>query len=82
MIEKKSLDKAKEDLVEASYYWEMFHSEVCWKGKLSIVTKMLGRLKSESAKIEASKENIRMCVIDWDGNNSQSLGLTKERSDQ
>jgi hypothetical protein len=28
MIEKKSLDKAKEDLVEAFYYWEMFHLEV------------------------------------------------------
>ena len=63
MIEKKSLDKAKEDLVEASYYWEMFHSEVCWKGNLSIVSKMLGRLKSESAKLEALKENIRMRVI-------------------
>jgi len=53
----------KEDLVEASYYWEMFHSEVCWKGNLSIVSKMLGRLKSESAKLEALKENIRMRVI-------------------
>ncbi len=28
-IEKKSLEKAKEALVEASYYWEMYHSEVC-----------------------------------------------------
>jgi hypothetical protein len=63
MIEKKSLDKAKEDLVEASYYWEMFHSEVCWKGKPSVVTKMLDRLKSETAKMEALKENIRMRVI-------------------
>jgi hypothetical protein len=63
MIEKKSLEKAKEDLVEASYYWEMYHSEVCWKGKQSIVQKMLGRLKSESAKLEALKENIRMHVI-------------------
>ena len=60
MIEKKSLDKAKEDLVEASYYWEMYNSDVCWKGKQSIVGKMLGRLKLESAKLEALKENIRM----------------------
>jgi hypothetical protein len=29
MIEKKSLERAKEDFVEASYYWEMYHSEVC-----------------------------------------------------
>ena len=63
MIEKKSLDKAKEDLVKASYYWEMFNSELCWKGKQSVVTKMLGRLKSGSAKMEALKENIRMRVI-------------------
>ncbi len=63
MIKKKSLDKAKEGLVEASYYWEMFHSKVCWKGKQSVVQKMLGRLKSESAKLEALKENIRMHVI-------------------
>jgi hypothetical protein len=26
MIARKNLDKAKEDLIEASYYWEMFHS--------------------------------------------------------
>jgi hypothetical protein len=47
-IENKSLDKAKEGLIEASYYWEMFHSKVCWRGKQSVVAKMLGRLKSES----------------------------------
>ncbi len=29
MIEKKSLEKAKGGLVEASYYWEMYHSDVC-----------------------------------------------------
>ena len=63
MIEKKSLDKAKEELVEASYYWEMYNSDVCWKGQQSIVRKMLGRLKSDSAKLEALKENIRMRVI-------------------
>jgi hypothetical protein len=39
------------------------HSDVCWKGKHSIVHKMLGRLKSESAKLEALKENIRMQVV-------------------
>jgi hypothetical protein len=63
MIEKKGLEKMKEDLVEASYYWEMYHSDVCWKGKQSIVRKMLGWLTSESAKLEAPKENLRMHVI-------------------
>ena len=41
----------------------MFHSKVCWKGKQSVVQKMFGRLKVESAKLEALKENIRMRVI-------------------
>jgi hypothetical protein len=63
MIEKKSLEKAKKDLVEASYYWEMYHSDVCWKGKQTIVGKMLVWLKSELAKFKALKENIRMHVI-------------------
>ena len=41
----------------------MYNSDVCWKGQQSIVKKMLGRLKSDSAKLEALKENIRMRVI-------------------
>ena len=62
-IEKKSLGKAEEALVEASYYWDMYFSDVCWKGKQSIVKTMLARLRSESAKVEALKENIRMRVL-------------------
>ena len=41
MIEKKGLEKAKVDLVEVTYYWEMYHSDICWKGKQSIIRKML-----------------------------------------
>jgi hypothetical protein len=63
MIEKKSLDKAQEDLVEASYYWEMYNSDICWKGKLRIVGIMLGQLKLELAKLKALKEKIRVHVI-------------------
>jgi hypothetical protein len=44
----------------------MYHSEVCWKGRVCIVQRMLGRLKLESAKLEALKENIRMHDIDLD----------------
>ena len=32
MIEKKSLEKAEEALIEASYYWDMYFLDVCWKG--------------------------------------------------
>ncbi len=62
-IEKKRSKKAKESLVKASYYWEIYYSDVCLKGKHSIFCKMFGGLKSESAKLEALKENIRMQVI-------------------
>ncbi len=61
--QRENLEKAKEDHVEVSYYWEMYHSEVYWKGMVCIVQKMLGWLKLESAKLEALKENIRMHVI-------------------
>ena len=63
MIKKKSLEKAEEALIEASYYWDMCFSDVCWNGKQSIVKTMLARLRSESAKVEALKENIRMRVL-------------------
>mgnify|MGYP006196441921 FL=1 len=63
MIKKKSLEKAEEALIEASYYWDMYFSDVCWKGKQSIVKTMLARLRSESTKVEALKENIRMRVL-------------------
>jgi len=63
MIEKKSLGKAEEALVEASYYWDMYFSDVCWKGKQSIVRIMLARLRSELAKVEALKENMRIRVL-------------------
>ena len=36
MIEKKSLGKAEEALVEALYYWDMYFLDVCWKGKQRI----------------------------------------------
>ncbi len=55
MIEKKSLGKAEEALVEASYYWDMYFLDVCWKGKQSIAKTMLERLQLESAKVGCSK---------------------------
>ena len=41
----------------------LLFSDVCWKGKQSIVKTILARLRSESAKVEALKENIRMRVL-------------------
>ena len=62
MMERKNMLKAQESMIEASYYWEMYKSDTCWTN-YNTVTKMLRRLKSETAKIEALKENIRMRVI-------------------
>ena len=61
-MEQKNMLKAKESMIEASYYWEMYKSDTCWTN-YNTVTKMLRRLKSETAKIEALKENIRLQVI-------------------
>jgi hypothetical protein len=63
IIERKSLQKAQEGLVELSYYWEMCNSNVCWRGNPNIVQKMWAWLKSDTAKLEALKENIRMRVV-------------------
>jgi hypothetical protein len=63
MIETKSLEKAQERLVENFYYWDMYHSDLCWKGKQRIGQKMLAGLKSESAKLKALNKNIRMRVV-------------------
>lgn len=63
MMEQRGMMKAKESTIEASYYWEMYNkSDACWKNIRTMKT-MLGRLSSESTKLEALKENIRMRVI-------------------
>ena len=63
MLREKGLTKAKEDLIEAYYYHRMYHSDACWKGDPKVVAKNLKRLKSDTAKFEALKENIKMRVI-------------------
>ena len=71
MIETKSLEKAQERLVENFYYWDMYHSDLCWKGKQRIGQKMLAGLKSESAKLKALKRISECGWWDWDGCNLQ-----------
>jgi hypothetical protein len=68
MIERKNLQKTQEGLVELSYYWEICNSDVCWKGNPNIVQKMLAWLKSDTAKLEAFKENIIMGVVGFGWN--------------
>ena len=68
MLRDAGLLKAKEKLIEAAYYHRMYNSLACCKGDSKVVSKMLERITSESGKIEALKENIRIRVIgfDWD----------------
>eukprot|EP00324_Dicrateria_rotunda_P009207 CAMPEP_0206182066 /NCGR_PEP_ID=MMETSP1474-20131121/69241_1 /ASSEMBLY_ACC=CAM_ASM_001110 /TAXON_ID=97495 /ORGANISM="Imantonia sp., Strain RCC918" /LENGTH=301 /DNA_ID=CAMNT_0053596567 /DNA_START=24 /DNA_END=929 /DNA_ORIENTATION=- len=45
--------------IDALYYFDMFGSKACWKTP-SAVTRELSKLKSEAARLEAVKEQIKM----------------------
>ena len=64
-----SIDKQKEEFIDALYYLKMYGSAACWKGDKKIVTMELGKLPSEAAKYRALKENILMrvkgCGWEW-----------------
>ena len=55
MIETKSLGKAEKALVEASYYWDMYFLDVCWKGKQSIVNNSTAKSISVGTKNSRSE---------------------------
>jgi len=56
------LEKTKEGLIEAMYYFRMYSSDACWKGYVNLVQANIDRLESKTAKLDALKENIRMRV--------------------
>ena len=62
VLKELNLNKTKEDLLEATYYYKMYFSYACWKGNKKLVKQNLNKLKSKTAKLEALKENIRMRV--------------------
>jgi hypothetical protein len=66
MIETKSLEKSQESLVEALYYWEMYHSDVCLKGKQSIVQKNISWIKIRVSKIGSTQREYQN-VDGWIG---------------
>ena len=57
-----NLEKTKEGLIEATYYFRMYSSDACWKEDVNLVQANLDRLESKIAKLDALKENIRMRV--------------------
>ena len=56
------MKKAQEGLTDALYYHDMFDSAACWMNARQIDTE-LRKLTSNTAKIDALKENIRIRVI-------------------
>ena len=58
VLKELNLNKTKEDLLEATYYYKMYFSYACWKGNKKMVKQNLNKLKSKTAKLEALKENI------------------------
>ena len=56
------VNKASDAFIDALYYYEMYCSLACWK-TVTMVDCELKKLKSKSAKLNALKENIRMCVL-------------------
>ena len=62
-----ALASAREEHIDALYYYAMFSSAACWK-TAAAVDRELAKLKSVSARLEALKENIRMRVdgLGWD----------------
>ena len=43
LLKEFNLEKAKEDLLEATYYYRMYFLEACWKGDKRVVKRNLGK---------------------------------------
>ena len=61
MLKQKSLDKATEEFIDATYFHRMGNSDACWT-TVGQVTKTLKQLKTKKEKLEALKDNINMRV--------------------
>ena len=58
VILEESLEKKSKEYIDAVYYHRMYHSDACWKDDPKDVTSELGKLKFDTAKYRAIKENI------------------------
>lgn len=67
LMKEKKYEKATAELIDALYYHDMYHSVRRWK-TAEEVDEMLGKMRSNSAKLEEVKEQIRMRVLGfgWD----------------
>jgi hypothetical protein len=62
IIQEKRLQRSMEENIDAQYYHRMWNSPACWKNDPKVVSRELKKLKSESAKYNAVKENIMIRV--------------------
>ena len=59
---------ASEEFIDGMYYYKMYFSDACWKDDPKNVATNLNRLKSDTARYNALKENILIRVkgFGWD----------------
>ena len=62
ILRKQGMNKSSEAFIDSLYYFEMYSSLSCWK-TTSEVNRELKRLKSNTSKLNALKENIRIRVL-------------------
>ena len=68
LAKEKSMANASEQFIDGMYYWRMYFSKACWKDNSNVVATNLNRLKSDTARYNALKENILIRVngFGWD----------------
>ena len=62
MAREKNMEKATEEYIEAMFLIQMYHSDACIKDDPKNVTKLMKKLKSETAQYDALKKNINIRV--------------------
>ena len=62
LLSEHGMAKASEAFIDALYYHEMYNSLACWK-TAAMVNQELSKLTSNTSKMRALKENIRMRVL-------------------
>jgi len=57
------MEAATEAAIDASYYFDMWSSDACWKGDTKVVARSLKKMNSDALRLEALKENIRIRTL-------------------
>ena len=68
LLKEKNLECAMEAYIDGLYYYQMYFLPACWKDDRRVVTKLLKKITSDTAKYNALKENImiRLKEFSWD----------------